>query len=67
MKHMVQPDTRLMLMHDNSSSSGKSWFVVPGGKVTEEIAKHIISRHDVVEQADGLFPNHPQTWKVMSW
>jgi hypothetical protein len=54
---------RIMLMH---TSSGQEYFIVPGGKVTPEVARQIINRPDVAVSDDGLFPNNPQCWKIIS-
>jgi len=52
---------RLMLMH---CSSGKEFYVIPGGPVSQEDAQKILSRPDVVPFDDGLFPGNPQSWKI---
>jgi hypothetical protein len=54
---------RLILMHDNESPTGKSYFVVPGGKVDETIANEFMRRPDVCAGSDGLFPGCDQTWR----
>lgn len=55
----------LALMHDNSVPGGKSYCVLPGGRVRGEAAASIIKRGDVVSTNDGLFPETPQTWKFL--
>jgi hypothetical protein len=56
-------DARLMLMN---TRAGQEYFIVPGGKVTPEIAQHIMNRPDVGSCDDGLFPGTPQQWKIVT-
>jgi|RhiMetdeSRZDD1v2_1073273.scaffolds.fasta_scaffold84704_3 hypothetical protein len=53
----------LMQMH---TPTGKSWFIVPGGEVSNADAKTLLERPDVQPNQDGLFPGISQTWKVRS-
>jgi hypothetical protein len=55
---------RLMSMCTTESPSGKAFYIVPGGYVEPETAYKIMARPDVIPQDDGLFPGHPQTWKM---
>ena len=59
---------RLMLMHSNKAKpgdpTGRAYYLVPGGYVNATDARKIIARPDVIPQDDGLFPGHPQTWKM---
>jgi hypothetical protein len=57
----------LMLMHDNAAPDGKSWCIVPGGRITPNIAQRIIARGDVISSEDGLLPGHPQTYKMLAF
>jgi hypothetical protein len=43
----------LMRMH---TVNGMRWFVVPGGKVADSVAKRILARPDVQPHDTGLFP-----------
>lgn len=54
---------RLIKMHNRNS--GASWYVVPGGEVTEPVAQRMISRGDIISMEDGLFPNAPQSYRVV--
>jgi hypothetical protein len=67
LKALGKTGARLMLMHDNSKpgGGGMSYFIVPGGRVDEIVAKSLIARPDVSEQNDGLFVGHPQTWQFV--
>lgn len=65
LKALSMPGARLMFMHDNSSPSGKTYCIVPGGRVELETAERIIKRDDVIPQHDGLFPGHTQTWQFI--
>jgi hypothetical protein len=44
--------------------NGLRWFVVPGGKVAESVAKRIIARPDVQPHDSGLFPGCEQTFQL---
>lgn len=57
----------LVLMHDNTVPGGKSWCVMPGGRVSPEIAARIRNRGDVVSAEDGLLPGHPQSYKILAF
>jgi hypothetical protein len=43
------------------------WFVVPGGAVTDTVASKILEHPSVVGGKDGLFPQHDQTWRMLSF
>lgn len=55
---------RLMAMSDPKAPDGKSYYVVPGGKITKEVATALWKRPDVFGSKDGLFPGHDQTWRM---
>ena len=57
----------LVLMHDNTVPGGKSWCVVPGGRVSPEIAARILVRGDVVSAEDGLLPGCAQTYRMLAF
>lgn len=59
---MHRPGARLMVMH---ARDGDHFYVVPGGRVHKGDAQKILNRPDVIKFDDGLFPNNPQTWKLM--
>lgn len=61
----MRSGSTLMLLHDNTSASGLCYCVVPGGRVGDKDAAFIIRRDDVVSSGDGLFPDTPQTWKLL--
>ncbi len=52
---------RLMRMNNQV---GTSWYLVPGGEVTEDVARLLTQRPDVVSSEDGLFPGIPQTYRI---
>jgi hypothetical protein len=43
------------------------WFVVPGGAIEDYVADEIKRHPAVIGQADGLFPQHDQTWRMRSF
>jgi hypothetical protein len=51
----------LMRMH---TVNGARWFVVPGGKITDSVAKRILARPDVQPHDNGLFPGCEQTFRL---
>ena len=54
-------------MHDNTVPGGKSWCVVPGGRVSPEIAARTLVRGDVVSAEDGLLPGCAQTYRMLAF
>ena len=58
----------LVLMHDNTVPGGKSWCVVPGGRVSPEIAARILVRGDVVSwPRTPLLPGCAQTYRMLAF
>ena len=55
-------DTRLMLMHGRG---GDEFYIVPGGgRLDARDAVKILERPDIKSFDDGLFPGHPQQWRM---
>jgi hypothetical protein len=44
--------------------SGLRWFIVPGGRVTDNVAERILARPDVQPSDPGLFPGCAQTFRL---
>ena len=63
----MQRGASLVLMHDNTVPGGKSWCVVPGGRVSPEIANRILVRGDVISAEDGLLPGCAQTYRMLAF
>jgi hypothetical protein len=42
---------------------GMKWFLVPGGPVTEKIAKALLEHPHIQPNNDGLFPGISQTFR----
>jgi hypothetical protein len=40
------------------------WYVVPGGQIADNVAERILKRPDVQPYDSGLFPGHPQTYRL---
>lgn len=57
---------KLMLMHDPKADGGQSYYLVPGGPVHSEIAHKLIAHATVRCNDDGLFPDSPQSWSVVT-
>jgi hypothetical protein len=51
----------LMRMH---TINGMRWFIVPGGKLSDSVAKRILARPDVQPHDNGLFPGCEQTFRL---
>jgi hypothetical protein len=51
----------LMPMH---TVNGVRFFIVPGGMIADSVARRIIARPDVQPFDSGLFPGHPQTYRL---
>jgi hypothetical protein len=60
---MRKPDAKLVRLHSNSGGAG--FYVWPdGGRIPDEIAQLLIERGDVQPHDSGLFPGHPQSWRL---
>jgi len=59
-----QPDHLLVVFHGKAEPE---WFVMPGGRVTEQTARKILERPDVQPHDSGLLPGHPQSWRLGAW
>jgi hypothetical protein len=60
--------TGACLVHMHSGTHpGRSWFVVPGGPVTDAVATKIMEHPSVVGGKDGLFPAHDKTWRMLEF
>ena len=52
----------LMKLH---TRNGQEFYIVPGGgHVRSDDAAAIIARPDIIPDANGLFPNCPQSWRM---
>jgi len=54
------------LVHTNSRK-GLTWYVVPGGAVSDGVAISIRQHPAVVGAEDGLFPGLDQTWRMSNF
>jgi hypothetical protein len=57
--------TCMVKMRAAESPDGFAYYLVPGGRVSTEIADKIKARPDVSAGSDGLFPGHDQTWRII--
>jgi hypothetical protein len=44
------------------STSGRA-----GGRVPDDVAHLLLERNDVQPYDSGLFPGHPQSWRLGNW
>jgi hypothetical protein len=54
-------ETRLVRTNGENS---QSYYVVPGGRVSEAVAKQIIAHPLVRAAEDGMWPGLSQTWRM---
>jgi hypothetical protein len=59
---MRRSEVRLVQMH---GPLGALHYLVPGGHIAPDIAEKIKQHPLVRSGADGLFPQHAQTWRLM--
>jgi hypothetical protein len=61
-----QPDAKLVRLHSNNGGAG--FYVWPGGgRIPNEVAQMLLGRNDVQPYDSGLFPGHPQSWRLGKW
>ena len=65
--HLLRkPDARLVRLHSNNGGAG--FYVWPrGGRVSDEVAQLLLKRDDLQPYDSGLFPGHPQSWRLGNW
>jgi hypothetical protein len=65
--HLLRkPDARLVRLHSNNGGAG--FYVWPdGGRVPDEVAQELLGRSDIQPYDSGLFPSHPQSWRLGNW
>ena len=65
--HLLRkPGARLVRLHSNNGGAG--FYVWPrGGRVSDEVAQLLLERSDVQPFDSGLFPGHPQSWRLGNW
>ncbi len=66
MQQMGLAGTCMVKIRTAESPDGFAYYLVPGGHVSAEIAEKIKARPDVIGGADGLFPGHDQTWRIVA-
>ena len=59
-ERLMRTGSRLVHMHTN----GPTWFLVPGGPTTNEVATKLREHPAVIGGRDGLFPGLDQTWRM---
>ena len=62
--HLLRkPEARLVRLHSNNGTAG--FYIWPcGGRVSDEVAQLLLGRNDVQPYGNGLFSNHPQSWRA---
>jgi hypothetical protein len=60
---LMRRGDRLVMMH---AKTGFEYFLLKGGYVTHHTAKRLKEFPLIRGGKDGLFPNHEQTWRIIS-
>ena len=61
-----RPDARLVRLHANNGTGG--FYIWPrGGPVSNEVAQLLLGRNDIQPYGNGLFSDHPQSWRLGNW
>ena len=55
---LMRDGRRLMLMHNGTGT--KSWYLVPGGEIADDVAHAVLAREYVHGIRDTLWPGIPQ-------
>jgi hypothetical protein len=55
-------DARLVL----TTADGRERYCADGRRVTNNVAKRLLSRRDIVPDDPGLFVGHPQSWRRLA-
>jgi len=58
---MRRPQTRLIQTNVNNNPT---YYVVPGGRVSDDVAKQIINHPSVRAAGDAMWPGLSQTWRI---
>jgi hypothetical protein len=58
---LMRAGSALRQMH---TRHGIKFFLIPGGEVSDKVAAELIERPDVQPDADGLFPDTAQTFRL---
>lgn len=61
-----KPGYKLMKMHCNNAKEPMAYYILPGGYISAEIAEKLIARPDIVPNHDGLLPDTPQSWQLIT-
>ena len=57
---LLRPECRLVQVNGKNKLE---YYVMPGGRVSDDTALAILARHDVTPCDAGLFPGCPQSWQ----
>jgi hypothetical protein len=60
-----KPNAMLVQLHTNR---GTGFYIFPnGGPVSDEVARALLEHADLQPHDSGLFPGHPQSWRLGNW
>jgi hypothetical protein len=63
-----KPDAELVLTCTPDTISGRSFYIMPDGvRVADATAQKLLEHPQVQPYSDGLFPGHPQSWRLGDW
>jgi hypothetical protein len=58
---LMRDDGRhIALMHN--VRRGREWYLIPGGKLKDDVVQALLAREDIQPSRDGLFPGISQTF-----
>ena len=57
---LMRDGRHLALMHN--VRRGKEWYLIPGGRLKDDVAHALLAREDIQPSHDGLFPGISQTF-----
>jgi hypothetical protein len=61
---LSRPNCILVDMKSPNTKFGRQFFIVPGGPITDEVAKKILAHPRCHEVDSGLFPGIPQSYSL---
>lgn len=65
LQQLRRPGARLVRQHCADRPSQCGFFILPGGlPVSENTARALIAGRELTPVDEGLFPDHPQSWRV---
>jgi hypothetical protein len=65
-RDQIRQSVGFMRLHANNGTGG--FYIWPrGGRVSDEVVELLLGRNDVQPFDSGLFPGHPESWRLGNW